>query len=326
VRQPKEGAINILLASPIDSKALDVLRRDHDLLDGVGADEATLMELIHDREVLIFRSGVNIPAALMAAAPRLRLLIRAGSGLDNIDLDYLRQRGLELVRVPEPGAKAVAELAFGLMLALARQILPADRSLRQGRWIKHELTGHLLSGKQLGIVGVGTIGSLVGRMGVAWGMEAIGCVEHPSPERAAVFRSQGIRLTEFREVLEIADYLCICVPLKESTRFLIGRQELARMKPGAYIINTARGGVVEEEALSEVLRQGGLAGAALDVHQAEGDNRISPLADLPNVVLTPHIGAMTIDSQREIGRRIVEILDHFAGSDQAASRVCPESF
>jgi D-3-phosphoglycerate dehydrogenase len=268
--------------------------------------------------VLVFRSGVSIPAALMAAAPRLRLLIRAGSGLDNIDLDFLRQRGLELVRIPGPGARAVAELAFGLMLALSRQILQADSLLRRGRWAKHELTGHLLNGKRLGIVGVGNIGSLVGRMGVAWGMEAVGCVEHPSAERAAAFRDQGIRLTGFREVLETADYLCICVPLKETTRFMIGRRELARMKPGAFIVNTARGGVVDEAALSEALRQGKLAGAALDVHQQEGENCISPLADLANVVLTPHIGAMTVDSQREIGRKILEIIDNFAGSGRAA--------
>jgi D-3-phosphoglycerate dehydrogenase len=274
--------------------------------------------LIRDREVLVFRSGVNIPAALMAAAPRLRLLIRAGSGLDNIDLDYLRQRGLELKRIPGPGARAVAELAFGLMLALSRQILPADSQLRRGRWAKHELTGHLLDGKRLGIVGVGNIGSLVGRMGVAWGMEALGCVEHPSAERAAAFRDQGIHLADFQEVLAAADYLCICVPLKDSTRFMIGRPELARMKPGAFLVNTARGGVVDETALGEALRQGKLAGAALDVHQREGENCISSLADLDNVVLTPHIGAMTVDSQREIGRKILEIIDDFAGTGPIA--------
>lgn len=277
-----------------------------------------MRELIRDREVLVFRSGVNIPAALMAAAPRLRLLIRAGSGLDNIDLDYLRQRELELVRIPGPGARAVAELAFGLMLALSRQILQADSLLRRGRWAKHELTGHLLNGKRLGIVGVGNIGSLVGRMGVAWGMETAGCVEHPTLEREAAFLDQGIRLTGFREVLEAADYLCICVPLKETTRFMIGRRELSRMKPGAFLLNTARGGVVDEAALREALRQGKLAGAALDVHQQEGENCISPLADLANVVLTPHIGAMTVDSQREIGWRILEIIDDFADSGRAA--------
>lgn len=303
--------MNILLASQIDSVAVQALDAKHDLVQGIGVGEDALKRLICDRQALVFRSGVHITAELMACAPDLRLLIRAGSGLDNIDLEYLRSHNLELVRIPGPGARAVAELAFGMMLALSRQILPADRLLRDGTWAKHQLTGHLLLNKQLGIVGLGNIGSLLGKMGLAWGMKVLGCVEHPSLERAAGFKADGIHLTDFQTVLKDADYLCICVPLKTSTSQLIEHAELASMKPGSFLLNMARGGIVDEVALSEVLRRGDLAGAALDVHQAEGDNHISPLADLPNAILTPHIGAMTIDSQQEIGRRIVRIIDDF---------------
>jgi phosphoglycerate dehydrogenase-like enzyme len=306
--------MRILLASPIDTEALAILQQRHDVVSCIGASQEQLRERIRDREILIFRSGVEISGELMAEAPGLRLLIRAGSGLDNIDLDYLRTHGLELQRIPQPGARAVAELAFGLMLALSRQILVADRLLREGVWAKHRLTGHLLTSKQLGIVGLGNIGSLLANMGLAWNMRVTGCVEHPSPERAAAFASQGIQLADLDTVLASADYLSVCVPLKDSTCKLIGREELAMLKPGSYVLNMARGGIIDEAALSEVLRQGSLAGAALDVHQVEGGGAISPLADLPNVVLTPHIGAMTIDSQREIGRRIIGIVDTFAVS------------
>ena len=294
---------------------------------GVGAAEAELKRLVADREVLIFRSGVSITAEVMACAPRLQLLIRAGSGLDNVDTGYIRQRGLKLVRIAEPGARAVTELAFGLMLALARQILEADRLLRSGHWAKHQLNGFLLQGKQLGIIGVGNIGTVAGQMGVSWGMQVVGCVEHPSAARSAELGEKQIRLTDLGEVLAVADYACVFVPLKESTRYLIGAAELARMKPGAFLINMARGEVVDEVALFKALQaKHGLAGAALDVHKHEGENLISPLAGLPNVILTPHIGAMTIDTQREIGRRIIEIISDFSNSSGSAAEASLTDF
>lgn len=303
--------MNILIVSPVDPEAIRTMQKRYDVVCAFNASEAELKARIHDREVLIFRSGVQITADVMAAAPNLRLLIRAGSGVDNIDLDYVRRRGLRLVRIPEPGAKAVAELTFALMLALARHVLRADALTRQGRWAKHELSGYLLTGKTLGIIGAGNIGSRVGQMGAVWGMNVIGCVEHPTAEKAIRLRQKGIRLTDCREVLETSDFVCIHVPLKESTINLIDARALSLMKPSAYLINMSRGGVVDEEALREALISGRLRGAALDVHKREGEGQISPLADLPNVILTPHIGAMTVDSQREIGERILQILENF---------------
>jgi D-3-phosphoglycerate dehydrogenase len=165
----------------------------------------------------------------------------------------------------------------------------------------------------LGIVGAGNIGSRVGQMGVAWDMEVIACVEYPSALRAAELAEKGIRLTSFDEVISAADFVSIHVPLKDSTRNLINADVLCRMKPGAFLINLARGGVVDEQALYKALTKGDrLRGAALDVHEQEGEGKISPLAGLPNVILTPHIGAMTVDSQREIGRRVIEAVNSFA--------------
>lgn len=303
--------MKILIASSIYPDAIAELSLRHDVICAFGADEEMLKRQIAGCEALIFRSGVQITADVMRAAPGLQLIMRAGSGIDNIDLNYVYENRIKLVRIPGPGAKAVAEMSFGLMLALARNILTADKLLRQGHWAKHELTGHLLQGKALGIVGAGNIGTRVGRLGAAWGMEVLGCVEFPSAEAAARLSKCGIRLAPTEEVVAKSDFVSLHVPLKESTRNLINAEYLARMKPGAFLVNLARGGVVDESALYEALCRGHLAGAALDVHQHEGEGKVSPLAGLDNVILTPHMGAGAIDSQREIGEIILENIDAY---------------
>jgi phosphoglycerate dehydrogenase-like enzyme len=300
--------MKILIASPIHRDTIAALETEHDVICAFNAPVAELKRVIPDREVVIFRSGVDINAEVMACAPGLRLLIRAGSGLDNLDLGYVKKHGIQLQRIELPGAKAVAELAFTMMLGLARQIRLADTKLRQGHWLKHELTGHLLTGKTLGIVGAGNIGSLTGRMGVAWGMSVIGCIEHSSDERAAELARQGIHLASFDEVISTADFISLHVPLNSGTRNLIDAETLARMKPGAFLVNLARGGVVDEEALYTALTTGKLAGAGMDVHRQEGEGKVSPLAALDNVILTPHIGAGTVDTQREIGATVMQII------------------
>ena len=250
----------------------------------------------------------------MEAAPNLRFLIRAGSGLDNLDVGYAKKRELQLQRIPEPGAKAVAELSFAFMLALSRNLLYADREWRKGHWVKSEVKGYLLRGKVLGILGAGNIGSLVGQMGSYWGMTVLGTVaeEEFTPELESDLTAKGIRLTTFEEVIKNADYFSIHVPLMDTTRNMIDKRVLQMMKPGSYLINLARGGVVNEKDLLEELTSGNrLRGAALDVHENEGEGKISPFANLPNVILTPHMGAQTIDSQNEIGERVLETVDLF---------------
>jgi len=303
--------MRILVASQIAPAALALLQERHDVRLAIGASEPDLAAAAADREAVVFRSGVSLGPAVLAA-PDLRLLVRAGSGLDNLDLATVRARSIELVRIPGPGAQAVAELTFGLMIALARGIVIADRSLREAHWVKSQLVGYNLRGKRLGIVGLGSIGSRVATLGLAWEMRPIGVVEHPSVDRAVSFAERGIDLADLDQVLAESDFVSLHVPLSELTRGMIGARELARMKPGAFLVNIARGGVVDEAALLEALQPGGrLRGAALDVHVAEGEGKRSPLADLPNVVLTPHIGAQTIDAQEEIGREVVAIINRF---------------
>jgi len=297
--------MKILIVSSTDSDAIETLREQHDAIYSPNPPDEELRSLLVDRDVLIFRSGVNITAEEMACAPNLTLLIRAGSGLDNLDVEYAQAHSIELIRIPGPGAQAVAELAFTLMFALSRRVLEADRLLQKGHWAKSELAGYLLKGKVLGIIGVGNIGSRVGQIGTALGMQVLGYDASPSP--ANELAEKGIRLSDFDEVLAQADYLSIHVPLMDSTRSLIGADAFSRMKPGAFLINLARGGVVDESALHTALTEPRrLRGAALDVHENEGEGKISPLAGLPNVILTPHIGSSTVDTQHEIGRHILE--------------------
>lgn len=303
--------MRILLASPLDADAIQMLRDRHPVECEFGASESRLCALVPDREAIVFRSGVSISSRVIDAAAHLRLLIRAGSGLDNVDVERARARGVRIVRVPGPSAQAVAEFTFALMLSLMRNVAQADRLLRNGHWPKAALGGPLLAGKTLGIVGAGNIGGRVGELASRWDMDVLGCVENGNRDAAAALAAKGIVLCDLDTVLSQADIVTLHVPLTERTHHLIGASALARMKPGSFLVNVARGGVVDEAALLAALQEGHIAGAALDVHEREGEGVISPFADLPNVVLTPHIGAMAVDSQREIGMRVIEIVDAF---------------
>ena len=311
--------MKILIASSIHKDAIQKLEQDHDVICAFNARDDVLKAVIPDREVLIFRSGVQITADVMSRAPDLKLILRAGSGVDNIDVDYVEERGIRLVRIPGPGAKAVAELSFAFMLALSRNLLKADQLTRQGHFAKSQLTGYLLTGKTLGIIGVGNIGSRVASLGNAWGMQVVGCVEFLTPARVEAFHQQRVHLTDFKNVLQSADFISIHVPLKTSTRYLIDAQALSHVRPEAILVNLARGGVVDESALLAALQESRLRGAALDVHEVEGDGKVSPLAGLPNVILTPHIGAGTFDSQREIGEIVLRTMSEYMAEETSGA-------
>lgn len=304
--------MKILLASPIDPAAVDTLHRSHEVRQLVKPEPWELREAVADSEAVVLRSGVLLSADIMSEAPDLRLVVRAGSGLDNIDLDGARLRGIRVVRIAGMSAPPVAEFTFALLLSLARKVNLADRLIRQGHWPKPELGGPLLRGKVLGIVGAGNIGGLVGEMGDAWGMRALGCVAAPTLDIAAQLAERGVTLVDFDQVLAEANFVTLHVPLDDTTHHMLDASALDRMRPGSLLVNMARGGVVDEKALHEALVSGtSVAGAALDVHETEGEGTVSGLAELRNVVLTPHIGAMALDSQRLIGERAIELIDAF---------------
>jgi D-3-phosphoglycerate dehydrogenase len=312
--------MKILVASHLERSAVRQLQERHDVICTFDRPAANLFSLVHDREVLVFRSGVEIERALMECAPDLKLLVRAGCGLDNLDCEYVRKRGIVLRRIPEPATQAVAEMALAFMFALGRNIRQADAMLRRGHWAKDTLEGHLLAGKVLGIVGAGNIGSRLGALGSGIGMTPIGCIADPTPAIVQALHEKGITVADLNSVLAAADFVSVHVPLNDSTRNLINRSALSLMKEGSYLINLARGGVVDEAALHAALSSGRLAGAALDVHEHEGQGQISPLAQLPNVLLTPHIGASTVETQRQIGVRVVEIIEAFVQQSLTVAR------
>lgn len=307
VTEAHRGAMKVFLASPIADATVEQLAREHDVV--IGFDQPDQWpRLVRDREVLVFRSGVTISADVLQWAPKLELAIRAGSGFDNIDLPHCVERGIRVVRVPGPSAQAVAEFTLGLLMALSRRICEANAHVRDGHWPKHELSGTLIAGKSLGIVGAGRIGKRIGEIGALLGMRVLACVERPAVEPQLVLAAKGIALTDFDNVIEQADVVSVHTPLNDATRRLIDADVIARMRPGALLINTSRGGVVDERAVEQALRSGHLGGAALDVHEHEGEGVRSSLAAFSNVILTPHIGGMAIESQQIIGERATELI------------------
>lgn len=301
--------MKILIASSIDPATLEDLVSRHDVVTAFGASSDELAELVVDREVVIFRSGVSIAPSVLEQGQSLQLLIRAGSGLDNIDLDLVRRLGLRMVRIPRPSAQAVAEFALALILDVSRNVSLADRLLRDRRWPKTELAGTLIDEKTLGIVGAGNIGARLGELAAGLGMQVLGCVDPRSGIDRPELTQRGVVLTTLPDLLERSDIVSVHTPLSEATRGLIGAAELALMPRGSYLVSTARGGVVDEDALYDALVNGHLRGAALDVHEQEGEGVASRFADLPQTVLTPHIGAMAEESQRQIGDRIRDFVD-----------------
>lgn len=301
-------AMKLLLASPIADAAIRRLEESHEIVRGFesGSD---LAELAESCQGIVFRSGVEISSDVIA--PGVALLVRAGSGLDNVDLDAARDRGVRVARVPGESPDAVAELTLGLMLTAVRHISRADALVRQGRWPKRELAGRLIAGKTLGVIGAGRIGSKTGALCAALGMRVIGCVELPSADIEADLAAQGIELCDFDTVLENSDIVSVHTPLNAETHHLVDRTAIAKMKRGAVLINTARGSVVDEVATYDALRSGHLSAAGFDVHESEGEGVVPKLADLPNVVLTPHIGGMALETQEAIGFRVATIVDAF---------------
>jgi D-3-phosphoglycerate dehydrogenase len=260
------------------------------------------LESIGQYQALIVRSATKVNADLLQRASRLQVIGRAGVGVDNIDLEAARERGIIVVNAPEAASQAVAEHALGLMLALARRIPAADASIRSGAWEKRNFKGVELNGKVLGILGVGRIGALLAKKARALGMQCVGFDALLSHDE---IQSREVRPVLLDELLAQSDYVSLHVPLSDDTRGMMNADALALMKHGAYLISTARGGVVDEGALLQALNAGQLAGAALDVFEHEPPQQ-SALVSHPAVVSTPHIAAQTEEAQRRAALEVAE--------------------
>src|SRR5271156_974043 len=255
---------------------------------------------IVDADGLVVRSAVQVDDSLLAAAPKLRVIGRAGVGVDNIDADAATRRGIVVMNTPGANAIAVAELTLGMMLALARQLPKANATMHAGKWEKKSLQGAELRGKKLGVLGLGRIGLEVARRARSFGMEVIG---HDPFVSASIARENAIQLVSADELFREADYLTLHVGLTPQTAGIINQATLAKMKKGVRIVNCARGELIVEEALAEALESGHIGGAALDVFHKE-PLKDSPFFELENVILTPHIAGSTAEAQEAVGVQI----------------------
>jgi D-3-phosphoglycerate dehydrogenase len=308
--RPTEARSRVLVCDPIDPEGLELLEAHASVEVQTGLSEAELIEIIPDYDAMIVRSGTRVTAAVIEAGQRLQAIGRAGVGIDNIDVEAATRRGIIVVNAPTANTIAAAEHTIALMLALARQIPPADASLRQGRWDRKSYIGIEVYNKTLGVVGLGRIGTEVAKRAQGLGMEVIAYDPFVSAEHASRY---NVRFTELEDLLREADFVTLHTPLTEATRGLIGERELALMKPTARLINCARGGLVDEEALLRALDEGRIAGAALDVFAQEPPPPDHPLLRHPKVVITPHLGGSTREAQisvaREIAQQILTVLE-----------------
>jgi D-3-phosphoglycerate dehydrogenase len=249
---------------------------------------------LREAEALIVRSATKVGKELFDDAPRLKVIGRAGVGIDNIDLTEATARGIAVYNAPGGNTVAAAELTVALILSAARYVPEADRSIREGRWDRAQFRGVQLQGRTLGLIGAGRIGGEVSKLCRAFGMTTIGYDPYLTEEQAAQL---GIDLVGMEDVLALADVISLHVPLTNDTRGMINGVAFLKMKKHALLVNASRGGVVDEEALAGALSQGVIAGAALDVYETEPIPENSPLLGAPNLVLTPHLGASTTEAQ-----------------------------
>ncbi|NJE05342.1 hydroxyacid dehydrogenase [Thermococcus sp. M36] len=302
--------MKVLVAAPLHEKAIEVLKNaGFEVLYEEYPDEERLIGLVGDVDAIIVRSKPKVTRKVIEAAPKLKVIGRAGVGLDNIDLEAAKERGIKVVNSPGASSRSVAELVLALMFNVARKVAFADRKMREGVWAKKQCMGIELEGKTLGIVGFGRIGYQIAKIAKALGMNVLLYDPYPNEERA---KEVGGKFVDLETLLKESDVVTLHVPLIEQTYHLINEERLKLMKPTAILINAARGAVVDTEALVKALKEGWIAGAGLDVFEEEPLPAGHPLTELDNVVLTPHIGASTVEAQMRAGvqvaEQIVEIL------------------
>lgn len=297
---------DILISERIAGPAVDELKERFDVmsLPELWKDQAALRAQIGNFRALIVRNQTSVTAELLAAAPKLLIVGRAGVGLDNIDLQAAKAADIVVSSTPDQNAISVAELAIGLMLSLARSIPAADQDTRSGNWSRHRFVGTELYGKTLGIVGAGRIGYLTARRAQAFGMKVLAYDPYLSPDNI-LLRELQAELLEMDELLECADVVSCHLPATPETTGLFHSARFSRMKSTAFFINTSRGTVVREADLLSALNAKKLAGAALDVRETEPPER-GELESLPNVILTPHVAALTVEAQERVTRAVCE--------------------
>ncbi|MGC9394505.1 MAG: D-2-hydroxyacid dehydrogenase [Anaerolineae bacterium] len=294
----------VLICDPVDAQAVEALREagiEVDVRDTITLDE--LGQVIGEYDGIVVRSRTKVRAPLLENPGNLKLIVRGGVGLDSIDVAVAESKGIKVANTPAASSNAVAELALGMMLSLARNLALADASMKAGKWEKKKLKGTEIAGKTLGIIGYGRIGRMLAQKARALGMKVVACDPYIN----------SADLVCLEELLAVADYVSLHIPHTPETHNLLAAEQFAKMKEGACLINAARGGTVDEDALHAALVSGHLAGAALDVYTEEPpqSEALHKLIALPQVVATPHIGAGTVEAQERIGDEIVKLVQEY---------------
>jgi len=295
--------VKILVCDPISESGIELLRSAGFEVDArFDLTPEELQQTIVDYDALIVRSRTMVTKEVVEAGRKLKAIGRAGVGLDNIDVNAAQKCGIDVLNAPESLMASVAELTIGLMISIARRIPTADQTMKEGKWIKKELTGTTLKGKTLGIVGFGRVGGAVASIARAMGMNILVNDPRVDQKRLAEVNARAVSL---EELLRESDFVTLHVTLTPNTRHLIGEKQLQMMKAGAYLINTARGAVIDEKAVLKALQEGKLAGAAFDVYDVEPPTDLS-LVKMGNAICTPHIGSQTVEAQESAGVIIAE--------------------
>ncbi len=300
----------VLIVDGLKDIGQAILRSSTSVDDRTGISPDELLKVIKDYEALIVRSRTKVTADVFKLARQLKVVGRAGVGVDNIDLQAAKAKGVHVVNAPTSTSLAVAELTFALMLSLAREIPRADAGMKEGNWLKKDLHGSELFGKMLGILGMGRIGTEVGKRAAVFGMGVLGYDPLISEEE---IRERGAEPVELDDLYSRADYISLHLPLSDETRSMVSEQAFASMKPGVRLICAARGGIIDEPALFSALESGQVAGAALDVYEREPPGQTN-LIKHPKVIATPHVGAQTAEAQSRAAEDIVnEVLAALKG-------------
>ena len=303
--------MKVLIADPLDPAAVVRLRAaGHEAIERSGLQGAPLAEALRGVDALLVRGATRVTAEVLGKAGSLRLVVRVGTGLDNIDVAAARERGIRVANTPAANAVSVAELVFGLLIALERRLCEVGAELKRGVWAKGKHETRELAGKRIGLIGFGRIGREVASRAHAFEMTVVWS-DPLMPQAPSGY--EWARRSSLEELLPTVDYLSLHLPLDPQTRGFVGPAQLAAMKPGAVLVNCARGGLVDEAALLAALRGGKLRGAALDVFESEPPGRL-PLLELPNVIATPHVGASTLEAQARAAMEAVGMVEAFANS------------
>src|SRR2546429_1194200 len=283
--------MNVMICDPISPKGIALLQQQPEFKVTVmetRLSEAELLPLVGEVSAMVVRSETKVTKNVIEAAPKLRVVGRAGVGVDNVDVETATQRGIVVMNPPGGNTISTAELTFSMLMALARKIPQAHGSMKAGEWNRKEFQGVELYNKALGILGMGRIGSEVARRAIAFGMRVLAYDPYLSLSRAKALQ---VELVELDEIYARADFITVHMPMSDETRAMINAAAFAKMKKGVRVLNCARGGIINEQDLFHAIQSGKVAGAALDVFETEPLPKEFPLRDLPQVIMTPHLGA-----------------------------------